>query len=367
MAQGHTLDISNAEAGHKAHKHRKRNIALGTVIVLALGLLGVRIYLPVWVTDYVNKTLDNIPGYSGSISDVDLALYRGAYIIYDLKLDKKANGDIPAPFLDIKKIDLSIQWGALFKGAVVGDVTLTSPTINFATGRSGATTQTGVETDWTKPIKELMPLDINFVEINDGKIAYKDFSRKPAVDLFIDHLNARATNIRNADDRNVALPSDITARGNSIGGGKFALDGKMNIIKQVPDLDMTSKLEAVDLPAMNDYARAFAGVDFDQGNLNVYADLDVKDGRVSGFVKPLATNIHLIDWDTDEPDVLGVIWESLVSVVLEIFENQQKDQFGTQIALEGNIDNPQTSFWSALNGILRNAFVKAYSDTVKKE
>ncbi len=345
------------------HKHFWRNVALGFAAFLLIALIAGRLYLPVWATDHVNKTLNNIKGYTGSISDVDIHLYRGAYTIHDLKLSKKVK-DIPVPFLDIEKTDFSLQWGALFDGEIVGDAILTKPVINFAQGRGGNTSQTGVETDWTKPIKELQPLDINFVEIIDGTIAYKDFSHKPEVDLSIYNLNARVTNLRNVEDKNAALPSTVTARGKSIGSGNLTVDGHMNILRPVPDMDIKGKLESINLPAMNSYARSFAGIDFNSGNLNIYSDLTVKNGKVSGFIKPLATNVDLINKKDDGIDVL---WESVVSVVMEIFTNQQKDQFGTQVQLEGDLNNPQTDFWSTLNGIVRNAFVKAYSNTVKEE
>ncbi len=351
---------------HTRRKHIWRNAIIGTVLFIAIALLGARIYLPIWLTDYVNKTLDNIPGYTGSISDVDVALIRGAYTIDDLKILKK-EGNIPVPFVDIKKTDLSLQWGALFDGEVVGDVTLYQPTLNFATNKSGTTTQTGLDTDWTVPIKELMPLDINWVEIQGGKITYKNFNTRPNIDIYINNLNAKATNIRNTEDINARLPSSVTARGQSIGGGSLAIDGHMNIIKQIPDMDIDAKLEKVDLPALNNYAQAFASIDFNSGNFDLYTEVIVKDGQVTGYVKPLLRNIDLIDWSNPDPNPLNVLWESVVSIVLEIFSNQQKDQVATQIQLEGDINNPQTDFWSTLGGILHNAFVKAYSNTISEE
>lgn len=344
----------------------KRKIFTYLVLLIAVLLIAARAYLPIWLTDYVNKTLDNIPGYTGSISDVDVALLRGAYTIYDLKLLKKAQG-IPVPFIDIKSTDFSLQWGALLRGAIVGEVTLNRPVINFATSKSGATTQTGTDTDWTKPIAELMPLDINWIEIHNGRIAYKNFNSTPNVDIFIDDLELKATNIRNVQDKNVALPSNLVATGKSIGGGDLRVDGNLNILKKIPDMAIKGKLENVSLPALNDYARAFASLDFNAGSFDFYTDLNVKDGQVSGFIKPLLRNIDLIDWQKPDPNPLNIIWESMASVVLEIFSNQSKDQVATQIQLEGNIDNPQTNFWSTLNGILRNAFVKAYSNTVARE
>jgi hypothetical protein len=52
---------------------------------------------------------------------------------------------------------------------------------------------------------------------------------------------------------------------------------------------------------------------------------------------------------------------------MEIFTNQSKDQFATQIELEGNLNNPETNFWSTLGGIFKNAFVKAFSNNIKQE
>lgn len=359
----HKDETRNAPAGPAKRRHLVRKTAFWIVLVLVAALVGGRIYLPYWVKNYVNETLNDIDGYRGSVKDIDIALYRGAYAIHGLELFK-IDKNIPVPFLDIRTIDLSLQWGALFRGEVVGDVTLDRPVINFARGSTGQSAQTGVETDWTKPIKDLMPLDINFVEIDDGKVTYQDFSTTPKVDLFIDELYARVTNLRNVEDKNAALPSTMKVSGKSIGGGDLRIAGKLNILKRIPDADIQAKLEKVSLPALNDYARAFAGIDFEQGNFNLYTDVAVKDGNVTGFVKPLATDIHLIDL-TEDP--FSVLWESFVAAVIDIFSNQRKDQFATQIELRGTIDSPETGFWSTLRGILHNAFVKAYTNTIKPE
>lgn len=344
--------------------HLARNILYASLFSVLVILVVGRIYLPYWAKDYVNTTLNNIDGYRGSVEGISIALYRGAYVIHDLKLYKIDKG-IPSPFLDFARADLSIQWGALFKGRIVGDVTLDRPTINFAKSSSGQSAQTGVETDWTRPIKELMPLDINFVEINNGKIAYQDFSTEPNVDVYIDKMHARATNLRNINDRSEALPSDLTVRGSSIGGGNLQLDGKLNILKQIPDFDIAGKLESIDLPAMNNYARPFAGIDFEKGRLDIYTELAVKNGAISGYVKPLATEVYIID---PEPDsAIKFIWEVFVAAVADIFTNSAQDQFATQIVIEGQLDSPETNIWRTIGAIFRNAFVQAFSRTITPE
>lgn len=352
--------------GFEGNRLSWRNTAIALAVTLLIIAVGARVYLPIWATAYVNKALASISGYSGSVSDIDIALSRGAYIIRDLKLEKKVK-DIPVPFMEIQSVDLSVQWGALIRGALVGDVTLNRPILNFAKGQSGSTSQTGEETDWTRPIKALMPLAINWIEVHNGRVSFQDFSSTPRVDLFVDDLHLKATNVRNVDDADNPLPSEITMTGNSIGHGRIFVDGRINILRTLPDMAVKAKLESVDLPALNDYTRSFAAVDFSAGSLSVYSDLTVNDGEVKGFVKPLATGIELIDVERQDANPLNLLWESAFSGLVQLFKNSPKDQFATQIPLEGHIENPEIGFWPALAGILHNAFVKAYSRTVEQE
>ena len=65
----------------------KRKKATYIVVVIILLLVIVRLLLPTIVKRYVNNTLQEIPGYWGHVEDIDINLYRGAYVIHQLKLD----------------------------------------------------------------------------------------------------------------------------------------------------------------------------------------------------------------------------------------------------------------------------------------
>ncbi|UII20051.1 DUF748 domain-containing protein [Fulvivirga ligni] len=330
------------------------------LIILAI-LIGVRIYLPFWVTDYVNKVLDDIPGYKGSIEDVDIHLYRGAYQIKKLKLEKTGE-EIPVPFLDIDMIDLSVQWGALFKGKIVGELELVNPQVNFvvAVADSSQAEQTGTETDWTEPIKQLMPLQVNRFEVVNGQLVYRDFSSKPEVNISIDSLHLLATNLGNADHEEGKLPSTITASGTSIGGGVLRVDVKANLLKQIPDFDLTAKLEGVNMPALNDFAEAYAKLDFEKGTFNLYSEMAVSDGLLEGYVKPVMNDLKIVDFSEDKKKPLKLLWESFAGLVVDIFENHPHDQFATKIPMKGDLNNPKTKIWPTIGNIFKNAFIQAF-------
>lgn len=333
------------------------------IIVL---LIGIRLALPYFVLRYVNKVLNDIPGYRGSVEDVDLHLWRGAYGIDSLKLDE-IKGEVPVPFLLIKKIDLSIQWNALFEGAIVGEVDMLRPEIIFAAGPAKGTGQTGEETDWTKPLKELMPLTINRFQVNNGKISYLDLYSDPKVDIYIEHLQLVAYNLNNVEDKNNALPSTLTATGTSIGGGKLMVDLKMNALKKIPDLDLNLEFTDVTLKSLNSFIKAYAKIDVESGSFDMFSEIVLNDGNFDGYVKPVIRNIKILNLEEDNKDkenVFQLLWEGIAGLFGEAFENQSKDQIATRVPIEGRVDNVQTNVWKTIFNVFKNAFIEAFQKEI---
>lgn len=345
-----------------------KKIGKGTIYMLIttlIILIACRLYLPYWTTDYVNKTLQEIPNYSGHISGVDICLLKGEYRINNAKIYKK--GYENDPLFAAPAIDLSVQWGALKNGKIRGEIDVYQPEVNIImVDADGANqgSQTGVDVDWTEPIKELMPLEINRFEIYEGKLSYKDPAQDPAIDIFANELHIVATNFSNASDMEHPLPSTITASGSSIGGGKMYMTTRINPLKKIPDLDYEFKFEGVNLSALNDFTDAYAALDFEDGTIDLFSEMAIKDGNIDGYFKPVLNNIDLINFREDIRNPLKLIWESFAALVLEVFENQGLDQFATKVPMVGNLNNPNTKIWPTLLGILQNAFVDAFTKKV---
>jgi hypothetical protein len=342
----------------------KGNTKLKIFTIVVVLLVAFRLALPYMVTRYVNKVLSELDGYRGQIYDVDIHLLRGAYQIDSLKVFK-IDGNNEIPFIAIPLMDLSVEWNALFQGKVVGEVQFEKPVLNFISGKKtegeGGSEQTGKDVDWTEPIKKLMPLQINRLTVEEGQVVFYDFTTKPSVDLSLENVHLVAENLNNAKEQNDLLPSKVFMRATSIGGGNLELNMRINVLKEVPDLDMDMKFENVNLTALNDFFEAYAKVDVEKGDFNLYSEVAVKEGNVNGYVKPLLNNLKVVDWKEDKDKPVKLVWESIVGVVAEVFENQPKNQFATRVPLKGNISNVQSSFWPALWNIFRNAFVEAFA------
>lgn len=338
-------------------KNRKRLYWVGGILLF---LLIVHLLFPVLLLRYVNKSLDNIPEYSGSVENIHTNLFRGAYVIHGLKI-VKSDGKVEEPFVSSSRIDLSVEWSALFDGRVVGEVKFSDPTLTFVVpSDTTAGKQTGEDVDWIEPLKDLMPLTINRLEIVNGTIFYKDPSAEPKVDIYLRELNAVVTNLSNTTREDEVLPSDIQLSAISIGEGELVVNGGLNIIKKVPDFDIDLSFEGVDLTALNDFAKAYAKADIESGSLNFYTEVKGRDGALEGYIKPLFMNMKFVDWGDEDKNPLEFAWEFIVGSVAEIFENQKEDQFGTRMPIEGNYENVQAGIFPAIGNVLRNAFIRAF-------
>ncbi len=341
----------------------KVNRKITIVLVIVAVLVIARLVLPYFVTRYVNNVLADLPGYRGQIDGVDIQLLRGAYQIDSLKIFK-VDGNREIPFIDLPVTDFSVEWEALLDGKVVGEINFKNPVVNFIAakkekGNGDGAAQTGDDVDWTEPIKKLLPLNINRLTIRNGKITFYDFSTKPKVDLFLTGVQVDAQNLNNASEQDEVLPSRILLQARSIGNGFLTATAKINVLKQIPDLDLDLKFENVEMKSLNDFFGAYAHIDIEEGKFNLYSEMAVLDGNIDGYVKPLFNNLKVVDWKKDKENPAELVWESIAGFFLEVFENQPKNQFATRVPLRGNIASIESKFWPALWTIFRNAFVDA--------
>lgn len=343
---------------------KKRYAITGAIILL---LVIIRIALPYIVKDYVNKTLNDMPGYAGHVEDVDLAIYRGAYKIKGLVLDKTEKEE-RVPFMEISSIDLSVEWKALFKGAVTGEVTLEKPMLNFvATQEEPEKEPTDEAAHWSETVKELMPLTINRFEIIDGRINYLDYDTEPNVDIHLDSLQVLALNLTNTEDSVKALPSSITIFGRTIGGGILKGTMDLNALKEIPDFDLDIQLTQVDLTHLNDFVEAYGKFDIEKGSFSVFSEVKMIDGQLEGYVKPFFEDLKVLNWEEDKEEggFFRAAWEAVVGLVKEVGENQPRDQVATQVPITGNVNQPDTDVWATITNTLKNAFIEAFNKGIE--
>ena len=338
------------------------------VILWVLGILiAIRLALPYVVLHYANKTLAEMDGYYGHIEDINLSLFRGAYVINNINLDQvdSISGQ-RTDFFSCEEIDLSIEWGALFNGKIVGELIFTKPKLAFTKDKAEPAEVAADTSTFQDLLKDFMPLKINRFEVNDGSIHYIDSSASPIVNIYMDQVEIVATDLKNTTESDARLPSTIEARAH-VYEGTLTFNMKLNILKEQPAFDMNAELSSMNLVLLNNFLMAYGKFDVNQGTFGLYTEVAAEDGEFVGYVKPIIKDLDVVGIEDNENSIFRKLWESVVGGVAEIFENQKKDQVATKIEMEGRFKNPDVRLLGAIMEVLTNAFVQALMPAIDNE
>lgn len=344
-------------------RYKKKRYIIPVIIIVIL--LVLRLLLPFFVKKYVNDVLADIPGYYGQVGDIDISLIRGAYVINNLYLNK-VNADSEVPFLDFEKTDISIEWKSLLKGKVVSEIIMTRPQVIyvFEDQKEEKTTDPDFD-DWTKALTDLVPIDINNLEIINGKVAFVEIAAEPTIDLHMDKLYLQAKNLRNVVQKERTLPSELHATAVSIGDGSFKMDGKMNLVKQIPDMDISFSLENATVTALNDFTNHYAGIDFAEGNFNIFSEIAIADGYLTGYIKPLLKDSKLISKEQDK--FLDALWEGFVGFFKFVLKNKGNNTLATKVPIQGDLTDVNTKVWPTVWNAFKNGWIKAFKGVVDED
>lgn len=344
---------------HTPDKVRRRKRKWKIIVIVIGVLVCIRLALPFIILHYANQKLASLDGYYGHVNDVDLWLYRGAYVIKDVyirKVDKQTKDT--SDFFSCPHVDLSVEWRAIFRKKLVGEVEFEQPILEYIMGKNiGKGKLKEDSTNFIQLVKDFMPLRINHFGVTDAEIHYEDFSKSPTVDLPMTHVNIDGTGLTNQQDT-ALLPASIKMNADLF-NGKFTVNTRLAPLNKVPTFDLNATLTNTDLTKFNNFFRAYANCDVEKGSMGMYLEMAAKDGEFAGYVKPVIKDLKVLDINEDDENPPQLVWEALVAGVTEILTNQPKDQFAAKIPMSGKFTDPDVGVVGAIVSILQNAFIQA--------
>jgi hypothetical protein len=335
---------------------RKRLLKIALVILAIL--LVIRLLLPYIVLDYTNKKLAHIPGYFGHIQDIDLSLYRGAYVVKDIYIDRVDSATQKHTTLfECPKVDISLAWAALFRGRIVTEFVLSNPVLRFTEDKTELNDMEKDTSDFRQMLRTFTPFKVNFIEVFNGEIAYLDNTVNPVVDVQLDQTYLLAKNLSNVLDTSL-LPASIKATAN-VYGGTLDFNLRLDALAKDPTFDMNMEVKNALLPRLNDFFKAYAKLDIHKGTFGMYMEMAAQDKKFIGYVKPFIADLDVTGPEDKKDSFLSKLWESLVQVVGGILENNESDKIATKVPIVGEYGNQTIGTWYAIFAALRNGFVQA--------
>jgi hypothetical protein len=318
--------------------------------------------MPWFVRNYVNRTLDRNQLYSGTIGKVEIHLLRGAYSIRDIKISKRT-GDVPVPFFAANRVDFAVEWNALMHHRIVARVLMQQPEINFVDAPTEEESESGAGAPWLQMIRDLSPFKVNSAEIQDGSVHFRAYKTPKPLDVYLSHVNGSIQNLSNIHDETTPLVAKVEASGVAMDQAKLDFKMTLDPFSYRPTFHMALRLLGLDVTKINDLALAYGKFDFKRGWFDLVIEADSKEGRMTGYVKPLFRNLKVLSLTQDikEDNILQFFWQALVGFTTNILKNRSRDQFGTLIPFTADASSStSTDILATVGNILRNAFVRAY-------
>jgi Domain of Unknown Function (DUF748) len=345
--------------------HRRSLWILGIVVLV---LVVARLVLPYAVLHYLNNRMARMGGYSGHIADIDIHLWRGAYTIDRLVINK-TGGALPVPLFNAVRTDISLKWRALSRGALRGKVDFFQPQINFVDGQGKGDSQTGKGVDWREQVKALAPIRLDELNVTDGVVTFHNFVSSPRVDLKMTQVNGQVTNLTNIEKVAGKRVATLHATARVLGDAPLETTAQFDPLERLGDFQYTISVRQIRLVEANDLARAYTGLDFAAGNGDFVMELQAHNGQLEGYAKPLFHDLKIFSWKKDvEENKEGPVklaYRAVAQGVTWVFSNHAKDQFATRVPISGRIDDKNLGAGEAIIGVLRNAFVQAYTPNLE--
>jgi hypothetical protein len=200
-------------------------------------------------------------------------------------------------------------------------------------------------------------IDLQRVDIINSRLNFNDEGAHPPYTLYISGMNMWVTNFSNHRANGL---SRINLTGKFMGSGATHLWGDFLASGSGPQFLVNVEIVNTDLPALNPLLRAQDKLEVAQGYFSLYAQLGVKNARMSGYVKPLFSDLKVYSQEQEKnKGLLHKAKEAVVGLAAHIFRNPHTQKVATVANLSGSLKNPNVSTWQAFVEVVRNAFVKA--------
>jgi hypothetical protein len=170
-----------------------------------------------------------LKGYTVRIKTLDFHPHGFSLDLKGVTVVQDAHPD-PA-VADIPYLHASVNWKALLRGRVVGDMLIDRPKVhmNLVQLRKEIADPTPVkERGWQEALEAIYPLKVNEFRVHEADITYQD--QGPFKPLRLRNLDFVATNIRNVKSKDRVYPSEFKLEAAVFDSGHVRADGRADFL-----------------------------------------------------------------------------------------------------------------------------------------
>jgi Domain of Unknown Function (DUF748) len=200
-------------------------------------------------------------------------------------------------------------------------------------------------------------LKLDQLDLTRCDIGLVNKAKNPAYRAFLAPVNVTVTNLSNHFTEG---PAHAKLQGKFMGSGVTKATARFRPDANGPDFDLNASIEHTDLTKMNDILRAYGKFDVVAGDFSFFTELHIKNGQITGYVKPLFENMKVYDKRQDaDKTFFRKLYEKLVGGVAKLLENKNTDKVATKAEIQGRVGDAKASTWQVIGSLIENAFFRA--------
>ncbi len=340
---------------------RRRTALVAALVVVAVVLAAARIALGPLVARRTRAVLASLHGYRGSFDDVSISLWHLRYTIEGLKLVQvptPPGASRERPFFHAKRVEIGLHWrDLLYRRELVGSVELDEPKLNLIAGKTKETSQTKIaEPRLGDKISKLAPLDVDRIELKRAEVSFTDETSRGSPSLWLHEVDATLENLATRVGLAHGEPTTLAASGTLQRSGQVSVFVTTDPFAKKLAFSGRASVRGLSLVDLGNFLVGEAELAPEKGTIDLFAEFDAHDGRVSGGVKPVLKRAAV------KPAKGGIgpklkAWIADAGLRLLSDRVPARDATAAMVPIHGTIDGPKPELWPTIWGVLRNAFV----------
>ena len=305
-----------------------------------------------------------VPWYRVTFDDASLRPLPPRLVLTNLKVIKDSAGGAEKPYIANDKMELSVRGRELLAGRFVGLMQITGAHLNFIAANNPDEAQLHSEVpDMLNKVVASIPLTVDRIEVRSSELTVVDKDSGDIPPLRIHSAEGAFENLAPRQAVKRGAPSSYAL------SAKVQQTGTMSVFVTADPVEKEryfagqAAIADFDLVQLGPKFAKETGVTIARGSLDVTAELECRDGKITGNVKPVFKNLKL---SPGKPGPGPAINAAVADAAFKSLGPSGKASLSAPISFQGDLDGPQSSLWSTLAGLVRRSFQAGIAEGLQR-
>lgn len=206
-------------------------------------------------------------------------------------------------------------------------------------------------------LRKLVPFDVESVAVHGGELVFVDMSKPNKPEVWLSKLEVSLENLASRPNLAEGRPVLLGAHARVQSSGDLAVFVSADPWSDSLNFSGRAVLQGLALRDVSAFTADAAQLQVPKGTLDLYVTFTVKDGKITGGVKPLLKNVEI---RASERGFWARSKAWFADHVVSLFSDRvrRRNAVATVVPLEGTLEGPKTDLLTILAGVLYNAYLR---------